>query len=122
MIKLKAGELALLRAIAHSPRSTRSLTHVDNTADVQLAPAALQSYLANLTEHGFIEPPERCDGGFRVTQDGLAHLAEIARALTPSTLICGASMPSGSLVLPKWPAASERVERNKLVLSRGMGA
>ncbi len=119
-IKLKSGELALLRSIAHSPKTAHSVTHVDSVADVSLAPHVVRAYLDHMSELVLITAPVRQNGYYCVTEDGLAFLAALP-ALVPSTLITNASMPSGSHRPKAWPPASERGERNKLIPSRGMG-
>jgi hypothetical protein len=91
-MKINARELALLRAISHQPRTSHSLTHAENgVADVQCSPHVFHAYLAHLTDLGLIEAPERHDGKYTASGEGIAYLANLPQ-VAPSTLICPASM------------------------------
>lgn len=117
-IKLKSGELGMLRNIANSPRTTHSLTHVNGVADVQLAPHTVRSYLEHLAEIGLIAAPQRRDGSYVVTDEGREYLDGLPQ-LVPSTLIANASMKE-PYVPPVWPV---RVggDQHRQFASRGLG-
>jgi predicted transcriptional regulator len=114
-IKLKVGELAILKSIAHAPRTAHSMTHVQDVADVALAPHVVRAYLDHLAELGLIEAPQRQDGHYHVTAAGLEYLAELPQVV-PSTLICNASMTE-----PYRTPRSYQRETGPRYPSRGMG-
>jgi DNA-binding PadR family transcriptional regulator len=115
---MKPRQLELLRRIAEAPRTLHDLTHAANgVADIQLSPQTLSLYLDDLVDLGYITAPVKQHGFYRVTQEGLDYLASLPQ-ITPSTLICGASMKE-----PYMPSVGyQRNGGHRHILSRGIGA
>jgi hypothetical protein len=114
VINLKPRELELLRRIEAAPRTAHMLTHAANgVADVQMAPHVIRAYLDRLADAKLILLH---DDWYHITQTGLEFLADLPQ-ITPSTLICNASMPPGSLKLK----AGYQRDTGPRYPSRGMG-
>ena len=88
----------LLRRCSHGPRSFHELTAGQSPVMVR----HIHHYIADLLESGFLE---LIDGdGYVTTEAGRAQMQQNAAptSIAGSRTHCGASMPSGSLSLPKW--------------------
>jgi DNA-binding IclR family transcriptional regulator len=119
-IKLKAGEVGILKAIAHGPRTLHAFTHAANSvADVQLAPNTVRQYIDHLVELGFIAAPARQNGHYCICEAGLEYLAAIP-AVVPAVLVCAASMPPGSYRPKPWFVRAGG-EMHRQFRSRGLG-
>lgn len=121
-MKLNDHQIAILRCIAHAPRTLHSLTHMErSTADIQLAPITIRLYIKRLSDAGLIDEPAREGGAYKVTLAGQVHLDDLMR-ITPSVLICPASMkePYRSEFRP--PARGEGALRAFRLPSLGFGA
>jgi DNA-binding transcriptional ArsR family regulator len=84
-------QIFTLRLVAQFPRTAFQINAISGVAS-----NVAEVDLAVLAEAGYVIEPLRKDGRWEITAPGRHYLAQLPQ-ITPSTLICNASMPSGSL-------------------------
>jgi hypothetical protein len=112
---MNARQAQILRLLAHFARTAFQLNAIIN-----VAPHVVAADLEKIAEAGYAIEPIRKDGRWEITAAGRYYLAQLPN-ITPSTLICNASTPSGSYKPKEWQVR-EGGNDHAQFKSRGIGA
>ena len=111
-MKISDSHRQILASIGHTPRTSRYFT----SGLTHTSPSIVLGYISHLADAGLIDPPERHDGPYTITDDGRDCLA-LAQPV-PSRYFGNASMTE-PYKPPKMESPRTEANRNCEILSAG---